>query len=167
MLSIGGTQEVGLTNQDPWIKGLGIFDMTTLSWTNAYDPAAPAYEQPSLVSQFYANRSRCPIAWGDPELQSIFTITMPNGTANVSGHSGGNSGSDSSDSSNSTNSSNSGVVNRGTVVGGVIGGIAALAITGSLIYWRLRLYKRKEKQRLQSRRLQELQGLPRFEMGGR
>jgi len=152
MLSIGGTQEVGLTNQDPWIKGLGIFDMTTLSWTNAYDAAAPAYEQPSLVSQFYANNPRYPIAWGDPELQSIFTITMPNGTANVSGHSGGSSGS---------GSSNSGVI------GGVIGGIAALAITGSLIYWRLCLYKRKEKRRLQRRNLQELQGLPRFEVGGR
>jgi hypothetical protein len=87
MLSIGGNQESPFTNRDPWTKGLGIFDMTALSWTNTYDAAALAYERPSLVSQFYANNSRYPIEWADPELQSIFTT--PNGTANVSGGSGG------------------------------------------------------------------------------
>jgi hypothetical protein len=147
MLSIGGNQES--VKDDPWTNGLGIFDMTKLDWTNAYDAAAPAYERPILVSQFYANNSRYPIEWGDPELESIFT--SPNGTAttNVSGGSGGSHGS-----SSSSNSSNSGgrIVNY--VVGGVIGGIAALAIIASLIFWRRCRYKRKEKR---SRNLAELE----------
>jgi hypothetical protein len=145
MLSIGGGQEANNTDRDPWTKGLGIFDMTTLSWTNTYDAAAPAYEQSSLVSQFYANNSRYPIEWGDPELQSIFA--MPNGTANVSGGSGGTNG---SSSSNSNGDSNTSTITSRVVIGvvvGVIGSIAVLAIISSLIRHRnLRRYKRKEKQ---------------------
>jgi hypothetical protein len=158
MISIGGNQEQ--TSDEPWINGLGIFDITKLDWTNAYDAAAPAYERPILVSQFYANNSRYPIEWGDPELESIFT--SPNGTAttNVSGSSsssggGGNgngsgSGSGSGSSSNSNSNSNGSGSNSGGrmvnyVVGGVIGGIAALAIIASLIFWRRCRYKRKEK----------------------
>jgi hypothetical protein len=152
MLSIGGTQEVPLENfQDPWTNGLGIFDMTTLSWTNAYDAAAPAYERPSLVSQFYANNSRYPIAWADPELQRIFTTL--NGVANVSSESSSSRSSGNSSNSNSNNSTDNndtGTVTSGAVkgvIGSVIGGIPALAIIGSLVYRRLRqYYKRKEKQ---------------------
>jgi hypothetical protein len=143
MLSIGGTQEASLENQeDPWPNGLGIFDMTTLSWTNAYDAAAPAYERPSLVSQFYANNSRYPIEWGDPELESIFT--SPNGTAATNVSSGNSSNSTRPGiTTNRTASVSGGIVND--VVGGVIGGIAALAIIASLIYWRVCRYKRREK----------------------
>ena len=126
MLSIGGNVE-----DEPWPNGLGIFDMTKLDWTNEYDAAAPAYERPNLVSQFYASNSSYPIEWGDPELESIFT--SPNGTAttNVSG--------------SSSSSSNSGGKMVNYVVGGVIGAIAALAIFASLIFWRRCRYKRKEK----------------------
>ncbi|KAN0080657.1 hypothetical protein V8E54_003861 [Elaphomyces granulatus] len=143
MLSIGGTQEASLENQDdPWPNGLGIFDMTTLSWTNVYDAAAPAYEQPSLVSQFYANNSRYPIEWGDPELESIFT--SPNGTATTNVSSGNTSNNTRPGiTTNRTTSMSDGIANH--VVGGVIGGIAALAIIASLIYWRRRRYKRREK----------------------
>jgi hypothetical protein len=147
MLSIGGTQEASLgTNEDLWPNGLGIFDMTTLSWINAYDAAAPSYERSSLVSQFYADNSRYPIGWGDPELESIFT--PPNGTATTN-VSGGNSSSN----SNVDNSAGTGTTTNRTanmsggivsdVVGGIIGGIPALAIIASLIYWRLCRYKRR------------------------
>jgi hypothetical protein len=162
MISIGGTQEGGLgTLSDPWTNGLGIFDMTTLSWTNAYDAAAPAYEQPGLVSRFYTNNSRYPTEWGDPELKSIFK--MPNGTANFSGgnnnrndssNSGGGGGDNKTGPGTTTNetasmSSGSGMpssngIAGGVAVGGVIGGVAALAIIVSLIYWMLCQSKRKE-----------------------
>jgi hypothetical protein len=140
MLSIGGTQE---SNKDePWANGLGIFDMTKLDWTNTYDAAAPAYERPILVSQFYANNSRYPIEWGDPELESIFT--SPNGTAttNVSGSSS-NDNSISNNISNSISNSGDRIVND--VVGGVIGGISMLAIIASLIFWRRCRYKKRSR----------------------
>jgi glycosidase len=84
MLSIGGfinPDDWTLNDQNPWPNGLGIFDMTTLSWTKGYDPDALAYERPSLVSQFYTDNSRYPTVWGDPELESIFT--SPNGTGGI------------------------------------------------------------------------------------
>ena len=135
MISIGGSQ---IAIDEPWPNGLGIFDMTKLDWTDAYDAAAPAYERPILVSQFYANNSRYPIEWGDPELKSIFT--SPNGTAttNVSG-----SSSSSNNISNSISNSGDRIVND--VVGGVIGGISMLAIIASLIFWRRCRYKKRSR----------------------
>lgn len=41
---------------DPWTHGIGVFDMTTLSWTNAYNANATNYEPPSIVKQYYANQ---------------------------------------------------------------------------------------------------------------
>jgi hypothetical protein len=147
MISIGGNP--GTVNDEPWINGLGIFDMTKLDWTNAYDAAAPAYERSILVSQFYANNSRYPIEWGDPELESIFT--SPNGTAttNVSGSSSSNNNSSSNNSSSSSSNSNSNSNSGGRIVnylvGGVIGGISALAISASLIFWRRYRYKKQSR----------------------
>jgi hypothetical protein len=152
MLSIGGTylEHGSLEIQDdPWPNSLGIFDMTTLNWTNTYDAAASAYERPSLVSQFYANNSRYPIEWDDPELESIFA--SPNGTATTNVSSGNSSNSTRPGiatnwtTNASTGSSGSNGITGGIVVGSVIGGIAALAIVASLIFWRLCRYKRKEK----------------------
>jgi hypothetical protein len=137
--------------------------MTTLNWTNEYDPAAPAYERPSLVSQFYDNNSGYPIEWGDPELQSIFTT--PNRAANVTGggntststNTGTSTGTSTSTSTGTSATSTStcsttgnGNYNSyydtssissvvGSIVGGVLGGMAVLAIIRSLIQ-----YKRKE-----------------------
>jgi hypothetical protein len=43
-------------NADPWTHGLSIFDMSSLSWTNAYNANATNYEQPDVVKQYYANQ---------------------------------------------------------------------------------------------------------------
>jgi hypothetical protein len=158
MISIGGTQEVSLGNQDdPWTNGLGIFDMTTLNWTNAYNAAAPAYERPSLVSQFYANNSRYPIEWDDPELESIFTSPSGTATTNVSSGTISNNSPSSGTTTNRTADASDGSLGpapsptssngvTGGIVKDVVGGvIGALAIIASLIFWRQFRYKRKEK----------------------
>jgi len=145
MLSIGGSLQdnLNLYGQDPWPKGLGIFDMTTLNWTNAYDAAALAYEQPSLVSQFYAHNSRYPIAWTDPVLQSIFA--PPNGTTNGSPTvSSLNIGGSSTQTSGSNDGSSN--HNAGAIAGGTVSAVAALALIGALIYWGRRQYNRKRRQ---------------------
>jgi hypothetical protein len=137
MISIGGSQKNAQTDQEPWPNGLGIFDMTTLNWTNAYDAAAPAYERPGLVSQFYANNSRYPATWIDPVLRNIFAA--PNETTNMPG--GNSSSGNNGGSSNSGGGSNN--INTGAIAGGVAGGVAALALIGALIYWRLRRHNGK------------------------
>ena len=39
---------------DPNAQGLAIFDMTNLSFSTQYTAGAPAYEQSSVIKQFYS-----------------------------------------------------------------------------------------------------------------
>jgi len=60
MLVIGG-YEVSSENAfgavpDSWEKGLGIFDMTSLMWTDGYNASAMQYERPSIVEDYYMNQ---------------------------------------------------------------------------------------------------------------
>jgi hypothetical protein len=41
---------------DPWTRGLNIFDMTALKWTNRYNANAKDYEQPAMVKQYYTKQ---------------------------------------------------------------------------------------------------------------
>ena len=41
---------------DPWAHGLGLFDMSALSWTTSYNASAKDYEQPAMVKQYYADQ---------------------------------------------------------------------------------------------------------------
>ena len=43
-------------NADPWTRGLNIFDMTALKWTNKYNANAKDYQQPVKVKQYYTNK---------------------------------------------------------------------------------------------------------------
>ena len=64
--SIGGSlpstrQKFG-EEQDPWISGIGVFDMTEF--------AAAPYESPDLVKQHYASGYQEP-TWSSPTLASV------------------------------------------------------------------------------------------------
>jgi hypothetical protein len=41
---------------DPWTRGLNIFDMTALKWTNMYNANTKNYKQPAIVKQYYTNQ---------------------------------------------------------------------------------------------------------------
>ena len=60
MLVIGGWDVSSISNfgavPDPWEKGLGIFDMTSLTWTDGYNVSAARYERPSMVEDYYMNQ---------------------------------------------------------------------------------------------------------------
>jgi hypothetical protein len=60
MLVIGGRQPSSLmswgTAQDPWMNGLGVFDMTAFAWSDIYNASAGLYEQPKVVQHYYASR---------------------------------------------------------------------------------------------------------------
>lgn len=75
MLSIGGLIENNVTLKDPWPSGLGIFDMSELTWKTEYSPDAAPYASPSIVKAHYGKPSKgYPQAWGDPDLVSIFKV---------------------------------------------------------------------------------------------
>ena len=56
MLSIGGKEmSAKWTSKDTSPQGLGVFDMTALTWSNdgAYDADLDDYESPSVVQDWY------------------------------------------------------------------------------------------------------------------
>lgn len=40
-------------SQDPWAQGIAIFDLPTLTWSNAYDPNAAEYQSPQIIQDWY------------------------------------------------------------------------------------------------------------------
>ena len=38
---------------DPWNQGIGVFDITTLSFKNSYQAKAKAYETPDVIKKYY------------------------------------------------------------------------------------------------------------------
>ena len=148
MLSIGGIQdEDWQTFTDPWANGLGIFDLTALNWTNAYNHTADPYEPSSLVTNYYSSNARYPKSWADPALQVIFETNSASTTSSGSSPASSSTSSDAGTPSNPTSgntgtlSSISGPGRTGAIVGGVVGGVVALSIIGAVIFY----YKRKQR----------------------
>jgi len=56
LLSYGGWDPVGDDNVDLWKRGLQIFDMTKLTWSERFNTTADAYVQSRLVDNFYATK---------------------------------------------------------------------------------------------------------------
>ena len=137
MIVIGGaepTAALGAT-PDPWTHGLGIFDMTELSWSNSYNASAQPYEQPSIVKQFYATNSPQPSSWNDPTLAAIFATKSATTTAKPSPTStGGSSGSPVAHHNNA-----------GAIGGGGLGGLVLLCLLLGLVLLLLRRQRRKQR----------------------
>ncbi|KFX94138.1 hypothetical protein O988_06458, partial [Pseudogymnoascus sp. VKM F-3808] len=99
MISIGGTKDPSpdgvsaVDAQDPWDSGMKILDLTALTWSDAYDSSAKAYERPDVVNNYYDNNDGYPKVWGDPALEAIFktdrslkvTAGTPTNTATTPG----------------------------------------------------------------------------------
>ena len=59
MLSVGGIQpsdhEAAGVAPDPWVNGLGVFDMIAFVWSSYYNAYGNPYEQPEPVKQYYSS----------------------------------------------------------------------------------------------------------------
>ena len=42
-----------MSSADPWKQGLGVFDMSTLAWKDAYDASPAEYKQADVIRQYY------------------------------------------------------------------------------------------------------------------
>jgi hypothetical protein len=59
MLVIGGTLPSDINSpaaQDPWMNGLGVFDMQAFAWSDLYNASASPYGQPEVVRQYYTSK---------------------------------------------------------------------------------------------------------------
>jgi hypothetical protein len=59
---------------DPWPKGIGIFDMSAMEWTDGYDANAATYITPDVVKAYYQNNGRYPSSWSSDEVKEWFEI---------------------------------------------------------------------------------------------
>ncbi|KAM7196835.1 hypothetical protein V8F33_005954 [Rhypophila sp. PSN 637] len=139
MISIGGTTSNNYNGwgttweeRDTFAQGIGIFDMTALAWNTRgeYDASAGKYESPEVVNKWYettgdlTNRT-----WTSPEVQRLFV------TADFLTNSTDGDGQNAGSGSKSTTP-------IGAIVGGVVGGVAVLAIM-AVAWFLLRRRNRK------------------------
>lgn len=140
MISIGGfglgsdhLPAVQGNFSDPWTFGIGVFDMTDLSWSDHYNSKAMPYEQPSVVKQYYQSRPRTPI-WNDPALAEVFSTNTSSNPPTAT--------------PTYTPAANHHSTNIGPIVGGAVGGLAALCAILAITIFLLRR-RRRNIQKLQ------------------
>ncbi|KAI4098404.1 MAG: hypothetical protein LQ339_006459 [Xanthoria mediterranea] len=124
MLSIGGRDPTDVyndtTSADPFLQGLGIFDLTTMQWSDGYNADTEPYETPTVVKAWYAANGRSTRTWDRPATQRLFLQETS---------STGGTGASSSPPAKTDSSS------TGAIVGGVVGGIAAWCLLIGLVWW--------------------------------
>ncbi|KAL8652408.1 MAG: hypothetical protein Q9226_004283 [Calogaya cf. arnoldii] len=126
MLSIGGHDPTNVYNNtwiaDPFSQGLGIFDLTAMQWSDRYNADAEPYETPAVVKAWYAANEPSTRTWNSPAVRKLFLQdqdTPGSGQPSTSSPAPAKSGSSST----------------GAIVGGVIGGLAALCLLIGLVWW--------------------------------
>ncbi|KAM3070000.1 hypothetical protein ACMFMG_003964 [Clarireedia jacksonii] len=133
MISIGGrdpTSTAEYATADPWNFGIGMFDLTKLSWTDTYNAYASVYQRPAVVSEYYAANNMFP-NWDNPALAKVFTAktstTTPTSTSTSS------STPSTSGTANSQESVSS--VPKYAIALAVLGGVALLALAAFAFWW--------------------------------
>ncbi|KAK4239500.1 hypothetical protein C8A03DRAFT_14122 [Achaetomium macrosporum] len=138
MLSIGGwTGDWGY--KDPFQQGLVLFDMTEMRWKDSFDATVTTYERNDGLKTWYTNGSFEAVQWSSDEVKSLFAV-QSNTTST-----GTDSGSSISPTPEATtpapNSSNTPV---GAIAGGVVGGVAGLALIAAVAWFLLRRRRNRQ-----------------------
>ncbi|KFY67141.1 hypothetical protein V496_01715 [Pseudogymnoascus sp. VKM F-4515 (FW-2607)] len=141
MLSIGGDKHPSGVDWssyvDPWTSSMMIFDLTSLNWSDTYNPNAKAYARPDMVDRFYSINSAFPSTWGDATLNSIFNksapaSTTPKATPKATPTLTFTSTLTASPAPEKEAGSKTSV---GAIAGGVVGGVAAVVLAGFVLWW--------------------------------
>lgn len=111
---------------DPHTLGLGVFDMTTLTWASQYTANKSDYEQSEIVSTFYNQTNKAYVENLNQNVLALIDVThfttpasQNTSTPHPSPH----------------NSSGPGA---GTIAGAVVGSVVGLALIAGLIFFFLR-----------------------------
>lgn len=95
MISIGGFNEMNDDGRswkrvDHWANGVGVLDLPSMTWTNAYNATAAAYDSPPVVQEWYNkayvvivtraillclltdSRNLESVVWSSDEVKSVF-----------------------------------------------------------------------------------------------
>ncbi|KAL8753888.1 MAG: hypothetical protein Q9184_005287, partial [Pyrenodesmia sp. 2 TL-2023] len=118
----GSYYDVGMSvynsSVDPFAQGLGIFNMTSLTWADRFTANAPPYTQPQLIRNYYRDNPPDGSQFSTTGLKGLFQTTHFTPTDPPQ--------------SNTTPASapgtNSSSRNTASIVGGVVGGVGGLAV---------------------------------------
>lgn len=142
--------------EDPFEQSLGVFDMSSMRWTEGYDPDAEAYRSPEVVQARYQQRlvnaaqpavlfrsfkgiltassGSYPSRWDRSGLETVMrttSLTSPDALAD------GTSPAATPTATSSTGENSSKKANRtGTVLGATLGSLGAIAlVVGGMLLW--------------------------------
>ncbi|CAI0653204.1 unnamed protein product [Colletotrichum noveboracense] len=128
MLSIGGSSDyeppASWNNRDPWTRGLGVFDLTQMTWSNKYNDTAAKYDSSAVVRRWYDSGGMDEITW-NKDVESLFALKPT------------------SDPTSNASPDEVAKRNVGTIVGAVVGGVVGLALIIGIVLFFLRRKKRK------------------------
>jgi hypothetical protein len=121
---------------DRFVNGIAVFDLTTMAFASQYNANPPSYTQSRDLQFFYANNARQP-NFDSSALAAVFkTQNFTSDDSSGSGSGGSQSGSSGNGTSPASGSSSApSSTNVGAIAGGVVGGVAALALIGGAIVW--------------------------------
>lgn len=157
VLTIGGldTSQDDASNQysgvyrteDPFPQGLGIFDLSSMSFADAFEVNRTTYDYADAIGAYYQTRDRVSSSMGT-SLRAVFAVENFDAAATaVSGSPGDSSGSSGSSSSSSTGGdsdsgsetgSSTNGSSIGAIVGGVVGGVVGVAFIAAALFFFLR-----------------------------
>ncbi|KAK3388740.1 hypothetical protein B0T20DRAFT_101681 [Sordaria brevicollis] len=140
MLSIGGKEiKAKWSSKDSFPQGLGIFDMTAMTWSKdgIYDAEMGDYERPGVVRDWYSKDDNlAAVSWSSDKVKNMFLNPSPSTDDSGSPTAPSTSSSASSDSQTGDGKKSSN--NVGAIAGGVVAGVAGLAILGGLLFYFLK-----------------------------
>ena len=138
MITVGGFYSLNYTEGCDWeSKGVGVLDMSDVTWSSVYDAYAPKYRVPDrIVSVIGGNGDggatlTKPVNDFDQEgLAQLFNATATGDSKNTTG------------SKSPSSSTKDNVRRRASIFGGTVGGVVLATISGALLFYhRKRIYK--------------------------
>ncbi|KAI6373727.1 hypothetical protein MCOR25_003356 [Pyricularia grisea] len=119
MISVGGRNDNSdIPGRDYWMNGVGIYDMTNLTWSVPHVLDGPAYEKPQAVREWYAAGNLDSVVFENRETARIFGLESQS--------SGEDSGSQPSPPSPPSPPSEQTQLPIAAIVGGVLAGVVVI-----------------------------------------
>jgi hypothetical protein len=61
---------------DPWVNGIGVFNLASLEWATEYDAGAEEYRPAKAVREWYDGEGMGKMEWSSKEVESVFGELM-------------------------------------------------------------------------------------------
>ncbi|KAJ5916588.1 hypothetical protein N7504_000603 [Penicillium tannophilum] len=128
-----------------------IYDAQSEATRSTFDPSLDSFSLSSSTTSDI-KESPYPSSWASPALKALFVSSTNTSESSTSG----NSTSSSSTTTQQAESGTSHSSNTGAIAGGVVGGVAGLALIGALLWFFIVRNKRQERGALPTRKINEL-----------